>query len=203
MTNYIQKKRKRGDVQDRIIRVLLNYPDGRLSKYRVMILSEGSQTWVYDYINQLGKKGYLDNTKVIDIKGLFQLWKKISKKVLIKEYLVKNPMKLLNATERKYALTTYQAENLIQNYLFPSRTDIYCKNEDQNYWQEKIGKFGQVGKGNFRIIYDNDHVFFNSTIINNYTIVSTPQLIVDLLKEGGPSVEAAEMLIEKMVSAYV
>jgi len=198
-----QINRKRGEVKEKIIRVLLNYPTGQLSKYRVMQFSEGSQTWVYDYLKQLEDDGYIQNTRVIDIRGLFEVWKKNSTSKLIKNYLVKNPMKLLESAQREYALTTFRAENAVQNYLFPSRTDIYCHKVDKQHWHENLRRSGLVGKGNMRLIYDSDHVFFNAEYINNYKIVSIPQLIVDLLREGGPSVEAAEMLIDKMVSENI
>jgi len=60
-----------------------------------------------------------------------------------------------------------------------------------------------VGGGNFRTLYGSNHVFFKSSSVQGYTVVSTPQLIVDLLVEGGPCVEAAEMLIEKYVAENV
>ena len=194
---------KRGEVKERIIRVLLNYPDGKLSKYRIMILSQGSQTWVYDYLKQLEDDKYIENTKVIDIRGLFEVWREIHLTKTIKNYLVKHPMSILESAQEEYALTTYRAENFVQNYLFPTRTDIYCLIKDRLYWHNKLTNAGLVGKGNFRVIYASDHVFFNAKNFNNKKIVSIPQLIIDLLREGGPAVEAAEMLIEKMVSENV
>jgi len=203
LTSNSRDVKRKGEIKERIIRILLNYPDGELSKYRIMKLSEGSQTWVYDFLNQLEKEGYLENTKVINIRGLFDLWKKNIIRPMNKDYLVKNPMQILNLVEKEYALTTYRAENLIQNYLFPSRTDVYCKIEDQKYWHDLLSKQGMVGGGNFRIMYGTKHVFFNSFYVKNYNIVSIPQLIVDLLIEGGPSIEAAEMLINKLMNKDV
>ena len=203
MTSKDQPITRRGEIKEQIIRVLLNHSNGELSKYRIWKLSEGSQTWVYDYINQLEKEGYIENTKVTNIRALFEIWKKNRSKPIEKQYLIKKPMQILESVKKDYALTTYRAENLIQNHLFPTRTDIYCKIEDQNYWHSLLSKKGIVGGGNFRTLYAPKHVFFNSYIINNYTTVSTPQLIVDLLVEGGPSAEAADMLINKLVSKNV
>jgi len=198
-----REARRRGEVKEQIMRVLLNYPSGELSKYQVWKLSEGSQTWVYDFINQLGKEGYLENTRVVNVRGLFELWRKNPGKTVDEYYLVKNSMQLLGSVEKDYALTTYRAENLLQNHLFPSRTDVYCRVEDQWYWHDLLGKIGVIGGGNFRVRFGSKHVFFNSFTVNNYRVVSRPQLIVDLLIEGGPCVEAADMLIDKLVAGDV
>lgn len=194
---------KRGEIKEQIIRILLNYPTGTLTKYRVWKLSEGSQTWVYDFLNELETKGYIENTKVTNIKKLFQYWKTNRTTPIQQTYLIKTPMKLLEKTEMEYALTTYRAENLIQNHLFPSRTDIYCKREDYEQWHSLLSEKGAVGGGNLKTLYTSKHVFFNSQNIDDYTIVSTPQLILDLLIEGGPAIEAAEMLMNKMVTRAV
>jgi len=66
-----------------------------------------------------------------------------------------------------------------------------------------LSEKGAMGGGNLQTLYTSKHVFFNSQNINDYTIVSTPQLILDLLIEGGPAIEAAEMLINKMVTRVV
>jgi hypothetical protein len=198
-----QETTRRGEIKEQVLRILLNYPDGSLSKYRIWKLSEGSQTWVYDFINILEEKGYLDDTRVTDPRGLFEYWAENRVIPDEKHYMVRNPMQLLEDVEREYALTTYRAENLVQNHLFPSRTDIYCKTDDLEYWHSLLGKKGLVGGGNFRTLYGSNHIFFGSSRVQGYTVVSTPQLIVDLLVEGGPCVEAAEMLIEKYMAENV
>lgn len=198
-----QETTRRGEIKEQVLRILLNYPDGSLSKYRIWKLSEGSQTWVYDFIKILEEEEYLNDTRVTDPLGLFEYWAENRVTPDEKHYMVRNPMQLLEEVEREYALTTYRAENLVQSHLFPSRTDIYCKAGDLEYWHNLLGKKGLVGGGNFRTLYGSDHVFFGSSRVQGYTVVSTPQLIVDLLVEGGPCVEAAEMLIEKYVAENV
>ena len=44
-----------------------------------------------------------------------------------------------------------------------------------------------------------EHVFYKSFEKDGLKIVSTPQLIIDLMIEGGVCVEAAELLIEKVM----
>ena len=159
---------------------------------------------MYDFLNQLEADGYLENTKVVNIRGLFDYWKEIKLQPLKREeFLVQNPMRLLYSAEKEYALTTYRAENLVQSYLFPSRTDFYCRVEEEEYWHNNLIKNGMIGSGNIRIMYATKHVFFNSFKVKDYWIVSIPQMIIDLLTEGGPSMEAAEMLISKLVSKHV
>ena len=46
-------------------------------------------------------------------------------------------------------------------------------------------------------------MFYNSHTVKNINVVSTPQLILDLLIEGGPSAEAAEMLLGKVALEHV
>lgn len=138
----------------------------------------------------------MKGTKVIDVCGLFSYWIEINPHPSFREYHVQNPLEMLNKTKLKYALTTYYAESLTQNYLFPSRFDIYVQEHELQAWHELLTATGLVGKGNFRLLIDDGHVFYSIKKIRGYTIVSMPQLIVDLLREKGVAVEAAHMLME-------
>ena len=109
----------------------------------------------------------------------------------------------LEKTNLKYALTTYQAETLTQNYLFPSRIDLYIKEEDIEEWHRLFIKNGLIGKGNVKIIIDDKHVFYKSKQKKGFEVVSIPQLIVDLLKEGGVAEEAAIMLMRKKYNEII
>jgi len=53
-----------------------------------------------------------------------------------------------------------------------------------------------LGGGNTRIRVLDEHVFYNQQVIDGFSTVSVPQLILDLLDEGGPCTEAAEKLIQ-------
>ena len=46
-------------------------------------------------------------------------------------------------------------------------------------------------------------MFYSSHVVRDINVVSNPQLILDLLIEGGPSAEAAEMLLGKVASEHV
>ena len=47
------------------------------------------------------------------------------------------------------------------------------------------------------------HVFYKSININEFTVTSIPQLIVDLYIEGGVCGEAADNLVNRMVQNIV
>jgi hypothetical protein len=115
-----------------------------------------------------------------------------------KEYMHKNALDLIQTSKLPYTLTTYQAENLVQHYLFPTRIDLYIKRDDVTKWHEELTTDGLVGKGNLRLLIADEHIFYGAFKRQNLTVVSIAQLIVDLLQEGGVCIEAAEKLINKM-----
>ncbi|MFQ5710602.1 MAG: hypothetical protein ACE5GD_02355 [Candidatus Geothermarchaeales archaeon] len=190
--------KKRGWLRERVIRVLLNHPDGSLTKYKLSKEAECSFSWTHEFLNKLETLGMVKGTKIKNYEELFQFWKKVYVGSEKKDYMVKKPLNVLRNTKLKYALTTYQAENLVQSYLFPSRVDFYIKKDQLNKWHELLTKGGLVGKGNVRILMSDDHVFYNSFKKGGLNLVSLPQLIVDLLWEGGVCVEAGEKLIKKV-----
>jgi len=147
--------------------------------------------------------GFLLNTKVVDYRGLIGHWKAIRIHPACHDFMIQDPDELLKETDLDYALTTYLGENLVQKYLFPSRYDIYIKIIHYERWKEKLSSEGLVGKGNFRVLVDDDHVFYNANLVYGLRVVSVPQLILDLLVEGGVCSEAAEMLMATEESKHV
>ena len=188
----------RGVKQERILRVLIN-ESKPLSKNELSKKSDCTRQWVILLLRKLEKKKLVKNTKIIDKVKLMKYWLSIHKKPKrYKEYMIREPLKLLKKVTLDYALTTYQAENLVQKYLFPSRIDIYIKEDDLKKWHSVLTKSGLYGKGNFRIIISDEHVMYKKIKLNKYYIVSLPQLIIDLFVEGGPCHEAAEMLLGRL-----
>lgn len=189
----------RGKVRDRILRVLANNPSGDMSKYEIARQAECTYPWVREFFLKLEDMGLVKGTRVLDYPALLRYWQSVYIKYMHREYMVKEPLKLLKDSILPYALTTYQAENLIQSYLFPSRVDVYIKEDDWKQWHEMISKKGLVGKGNMRLLLADEHVFYKSFEKDGLKIVSMPQLIVDLMIEGGVCVEAAELLERKVM----
>ena len=187
----------RGAKKERILRVLLKKPDGSLSIYRIAKEAECTHVWVIDFLRTLERKNLVEKTKVKDIQGLFYYWKEINTYPQYREYNIQNPIELLKETKLKYALTTYYAENYTQKYLFPSRVDIYIQKQEFNEWHKQLTKKGLVGKGNMRLLVEDDHVFYSNIKKKGVRIVSIPQLILDLLREEGVAIEAAHMLMKR------
>ncbi len=188
----------RGDKQERILRVLLNSKEA-LSKNELSKRADCTRQWVILYLKELEKKKLIKGTTPSNRKKLLEYWVNLAKKPKkFRSYMVKEPLDLLKKSALGYALTTYQAENIVQHYLFPSRIDIYIKEEDQNSWHSLMTKNGLYGKGNVKVIVADPHVMYGKRTINRLSIVSIPQLIVDLTLEGGPCKEAAEMLLRRV-----
>ncbi len=189
----------RGKIRDRILRVLANNPTGDLSKYEISKQTGATYPWVREFFLKLEDRGLVKGTTVLDYPVLLHYWQSVYVKRKTREYMVKEPLKILKNTKLPYALTTYQAENLIQSYLFPSRVDVYIIERDWKQWHDMISKKGLVGRGNMRLLLADEHIFYKSFEKGGLKIVSTPQLIVDLMVEGGVCVEAAELLIKKVM----
>ncbi|WP_259534917.1 hypothetical protein [Halalkaliarchaeum sp. AArc-CO] len=191
-----QPDRERGFNKERIIRVLLNHTGDDLTKYRLAQLSGASEPWTRQYTEKLEEQGLVEGTEVVAPVGLYQAWldQRIEPNQL--EVSLQQPMDLLAETDLQYALTTYQAENLNQGFLFTSTTDFYIAPKEINMWLTVVEENGLLGGGNTRIRVLDDHVFYNQQAVDGFSTVSIPQLILDLLAEGGPCEEAAKKLID-------
>ncbi len=196
MSNYLH--RMRGLKRERILRILLT-ENKILSKNELSKRANCTRQWVILFLRELAKKKLVNGTSIINKKKLLKYWVDIHKKPKVyREYLVREPLKLLKKTSLDYALTTYQAENLVHHHLFPTRIDIYVNQSNFHKWHQLMLKNGLYGKGNIRVILEEDHLMYGKRKIQNLNIVSLPQLIVDLFAEGGPASEAAEMLLKKL-----
>lgn len=188
--------RRRGFKKERMLRLLLNHPDGELSKYRLAKLADATEEWALEYTNKLETQGHLEGTTVREPRALYEEWRDTRVEPNQLSVSMQQPMQLLeDETELDYVLTTYQAENLIQGFLFASTTDFYVQPDQIRDWLQIVEEKGLLGGGNTQLRVTDEHVFYNSQHQRGHTLVSTPQLIVDLLDEGGPCEEAAEKLI--------
>lgn len=188
----------RTKLKDRIARVLLNSPQGDLSKYRVAKLANAGYPWTHKLLRRLEGAGLLNGTRVVDMDGLVSWWRRWRPPFEHLDYMVKRPLGILASSGMEHAATTYLAERMVQDYLFTSRVDVYVRQEDRARWHELIVEDGLVGGGNFRLIFGDSHVFYKSLRVDGVTVVSLPQIVADLYDTGGVCVEAADMLIEKV-----
>lgn len=188
----------RGDKKERILRVLLS-EDRCLSKNELSKRTGCTRQWVILFLRELEKKNLIKGTEATSRRNLFDYWLKLPrKKRKYKEYMIKEPLKLFKKIGLDYALTTYQAENIVQHHLFPSRIDVYITENDMDKWHALLMKKGLYGKGNMRIISADNHIMYKRRKLNGLFVVSMPQLIIDLFDEGGPCEEAAEMLLKRL-----
>lgn len=194
----------KGDKRERIIRLLFDTPDRSLTAYRIHIMAECSEQWVGSYLKKLENMNLIKKTEVINIYGLFEHWLKIRSPLQFAEYhLQKDPLIIIKNSHLSYALTTYQADNLIHRYLFPTRTDIYVLEDELDLWHNTLLHHGLIGTGNTRIIIADPHLIKHSMKQKGYFIVSKSQLICDLLMEGGVAIDAANLLIRKWYSELI
>lgn len=188
--------RERGFKKGRIIRVLLNHPNGELTKYRISKEAEVSESWCREYTERLEKQNIIKDTETIAPKRLYEEWMENTIDPNELTLSLQKPLKILKNTNLDYALTTYQAENLKQGFLFSSSTEFYVKPDQTKKWVELAKNKGLIGGGNTKIKATDKHVFYKKQKINDFNIVSTPQIILDLLKEEGPCKEAASKMIQ-------
>ncbi|WP_436935745.1 hypothetical protein [Halovenus marina] len=188
--------RKRGFNKERIIRALLNHSGEDLTKYKLAQRADASDSWTRQYINQLEDKGLIENTVVTNPSKLYQEWLDMRIQPNHLDISLQQPMELLDETGLEYVLTTYEAENLHQGLLFTSTTDFYVRPGQIDDWLEVVQEKALLGGGNTRIRVLDDHVFYNQQVVDGFSTVSIPQLILDLLDEGGPCSEAAAKLID-------
>src|SRR5487761_578795 len=189
---------RRGIKNDRVYRILLSNPEGTLTKYRIAKLSQAQQIQVGLLLRDLQKAHLTSGTRVIDHRGLLLRWNLQHVKYQSQSYMLPDVLNVLRKTKLAYGLTTYRAESMISHYLFPSRTELYIHANDFDEWHAMLVREGAlVGGGNVRLRWYDDQVLYNSFSIDGYQMVAIPQLIVDLLKEGGSAVEAAHMMMSK------
>jgi len=188
--------RKRGYKKERLHRVLLNHPDGELSRYEITKRANVSKGWGYDYFDQLESKGFIQDANVIDPDGLYHHWLETRVEPNAVRVSFQQPLTQIREAGLEYALTTYEAEQVHQGFLFSSSTDLYVREDDIPTWLDIIEENGLIGGGNTEFRATDEHVFYNAQALDDVTTVSIPQLIVDLLDEDGPAAEAANRLIE-------
>jgi hypothetical protein len=184
----------------KIIKVLLDSPDGSLTKYKLAKISNTSIPWTIQFLKKLEIEGIVEKTKVIDFNKLIDYYIKIDKKYEKYYFHISNPLDFFKETNLDYALTTYAAENIINHHLFPNKFHVYISKEDYVKWKKLILTKGLIGNGNVILIISKDKdVFKESTKIKGIKVVSIPQLLIDLKKEGGVCIEAYNILLDRYV----
>ena len=189
--------RERGFKKERLHRVLLNHAAGELSRYAIANEADVSTSWTYDYLDQLENDGLVEETTVTDPAALYDRWVETRIEPNSVRVSLQQPLESIRETGLDYALTTDEAEQVHQGFLFASTTALYVRVEDVDEWLNLIEQKGFVGGGNTELRATDEHVFYNTQTVDDVTTVSIPQLIVDLRDEDGPGVEAANRLLNR------
>jgi len=189
--------RERGFKTERLHRILLNHPKGELSRYELAKRADASTSWAYDYIDTLAGDNLVDETAVVDPRALYERWQETRIQPNTVQVALQQPLDRIQESGLDYALTTDEAEQLHQGFLFASSTALYVREDDIEDWLNLIEQHGLVGGGNTELRATDEHVFYNTATVNNLVTVSIPQLIVDLLDEDGPATEAANRLMNQ------
>jgi hypothetical protein len=181
---------------ERIYRVLLSPSGRKRTWYRIAKDADTAYGWTHRVLSELQDQGVIKGSDVIEPERLFGIWAERRTSTRFREYHIQDQLKTIKNAKLDFALTTYYAEQLVGNYLFPRYIDLYIHEEDANKWHHYMSQHGYVGKGNVRILRGDEHVFWEANDKTALKTVSVQQLIVDLLREGGVCMEAAELLIE-------
>lgn len=197
MSNYLPIVNARNVKNLRIIRVLLGRPNGGLTKYGLAKRAGCSKSWVIEFLKKIEAKNLAAGTRVLDFDGLVDYYIKMAPGNVYFDFFVQDPIRFLKESGLDYALTTYGAENYVGHHLFPSRYDVYVKQGDIDKWKALVVSGGGLfGKGNLRLIMANDEAVFGETInVSGIDVVSMPQLLIDLRREGGVCMEAYNLLV--------
>ena len=189
----------RGYKIERIYRILLSKRGKRKRRTWYQIAKEGnvSYGWAHKILSDLQDKKIIQGSIVKKPRRLFEIWSNHQLDIPYKEYHIQRPKNVIKEVKLYYAFTTYIAENIIGNYLFPRLYDIYIYEEHLLDWHSILSKKGYVGKGNVRILLSDKHVFRDRKIVDGWPIVSIQQIIVDLMREGGECGDAADLLIKR------
>ncbi|MFH0906278.1 MAG: hypothetical protein V1824_02990 [archaeon] len=185
----------------RIIRALLTSPNGSLTRYSLSKKLNISRQWIIEFLRTLESLNLVKDTKVIDLNKLIDYYIKIDTLRQKKyHFYISSPLEFLKDIKFNYALTTYSAENIVNHHLFPHRFDVYISKEDFTDIRDLIIKKGLVGNGNLTLIISNDeNILTEAEKIRGLNVVSIPQLLIDLKKEGGVCIEAYNILLERYI----
>ncbi|MEA3559001.1 MAG: hypothetical protein U9R75_07085, partial [Candidatus Thermoplasmatota archaeon] len=95
----------KGEKRERIIRILLDDPDGSLTAYKIHKKADCSEQWVGSFLRKLRSVDLVDGTRVTDIIGLYKHWLMIRILPKYADYhLQKDPLEIIGKISLPYAL---------------------------------------------------------------------------------------------------
>lgn len=210
--------------RERLLRVLMDpvfgAPAGR-SLNQIAKEADVAYGWSHKIWTDLIEVGAFQDIKsprITDVTAAFSYWLHHRPPMVHADYHVLDGLNFLKSIEHdrslEYVATTYLAENMVQGHLFPRRFDLYIRTAQQKNWHAALSSRGfsidspANDKGTIRLLAADEGIVKEAAPLQPAPLppqdpvrgiwtVRMPVLIVDLLAEGGPCVEAAEKLMEK------
>ena len=193
---------KRRNVKNvRIIKRLLERPDGTWTKYKLAKASDCTRQWVIQFLRKLEENDLVHGTRVKDPMGLVRYGAEATPKPLkVLNLFHTEPVEFVKKHTDRYAFTTYSAENMVTHHLFPSRYDVYLDMDTMHKIYERTFIEGWLGMGNTRLIVPVDETILDDIrLVNEVKVVGMGQLMIDLVKEGGVAEEAVQEMVRRNV----
>lgn len=170
--------------------------------------ADASFAWVHEVVTDLSERGWVKTegaVEITDAVSFFDWWGQNRTKPTAHRFHVPDPAEtaeqLLHEHGIDHAITTYFAENAIQGHLFPRRLDTYVRGEDLEHAREAVLELGgSVGGTTLRLLTGDDSVVDEAVVGRGpaeLLYAPLPQVIVDLITEGGSAREAADLLIQR------
>ena len=185
----------------RIVKRLLERPDGTWTKYSLAKASGCTRQWVIQLIRKMEELGLVMGTKVKDPMGLIRYGAKATPKPLkVLNIFHTEPIEFVRKHTDRYAFTTYSAENMVTHHLFPHRYDVYLDMDTMHRVYERTFIEGWLGMGNTRLIVPVDETIVDDVrLVDDVRVVGMGQLMIDLVKEGGVAEEAVQEMVRRDV----
>jgi hypothetical protein len=185
----------------RIVKRLLERPDGTWTKYKLAKASGCSRQWVIQFIRKLEELELVSGTRVKDPMGLIRFGADATPKPQkVLNLFHTDPVEFVRKHTDRYAFTTYSAENMVTHHLFPHRYDVYLDMETMHRVYERTFIEGWLGMGNTRLIVPVDGTIVDDVrLVKDVRVVGMGQLLIDLVREGGVAEEAVQEMIRRDV----
>lgn len=191
---------QRGLQRERLLRSLLERQGEAFSPYDLASTADVTPQWAYKWVRGLEQRGLLEGTRVRNYEGLWSYWRRYHAPPVHREYRMRDPEDFLRTKNAApYGLTTYVGEMLRYHYLAPARWDLYIDPAALKPWDLRLRTDGDalVGPGNVRLLLHDARLTEESRPVDGLRVVPDALLVLDLLNEGGPCVEAAERIKER------
>lgn len=166
-------------------------------------------SWVYEILDELQARGITSPSnplQVADAAAAFAWWAENRTVPTVSSFHVADPLplasRLLSDGQVPNALTTYYAENRYQGHLFPRRLDAYVRLDQLHTARQVVlDAGGQLGGTNFRLFAGDDGILEERVLHESGPLrlayAPIPQVILDLIHEGGSAREAADLMINR------